>query len=165
MSRMSEATQTKIEPNQMQGDSFSYIVRDNNGDFHSINMVRCKICSQFMGSEPHRACLRVVEERKAMEREQLRQQECIKKYGQVLDSIEEQRRDFPTQRVYGHESYNDQLKREAERKRQERFEELRQRRVRKQRLIDIDYERKQLVKAIANDDRLEQEEKVQGLEV
>lgn len=159
-------TRTNLNPTQTEGNSFSYMTRDNNGDWHMLQAVKCNICKNFlMPGSDHPACRRQVEEQRVMEQEMIRQQQCLEQFGQILDKTEYERRLYPTQRVYGRESYNDQLRREAYEKQQARIKELAERRRRVTKLEELEHEIKQLKRQIEEDQKLTEEERNQGLEV
>lgn len=142
-------------------------VRDSrSGDIFQVTHHLCHTCNEYIMTQyGHPECIRQKREEAAREEENYRQQQCKLKYGQVLSREEEQRRDYPNSRVWGRESYNEQLKREEEEKRQARIDELAQRRRRVKRLEDLKSEVKWLESQIKHDSELSAQERAAGLEV
>jgi hypothetical protein len=108
----------------------------------------------------HNPCRRQIEEENAMQREKERQAACLEQFGTVLSRHEHQRRLYPNDKIDGAESYNAQLKREAEEKKAAHFKKLRDRDLHKERLPQMEQELKWLKAQIQRDQEEEKQEQL-----
>ncbi len=91
------------------------------------------------------------------EQQEWQQKEDIAMFGEVLSDHERKRRTYPSSKVDGRESYNDQLKREKEEHRQELHQKLSQIYRRRELVPEIEKELKWLKATAEKDNELEKQ--------
>lgn len=123
------------------------------GDEVVIAQQLCNTCGNYIrASEPHTQCIRQRREEAAAEQERVRQQQCLEMFGQVLSKTEMERRLYPDSKVWGQESYNQQLEREAREKEQARLKVIRDRAEHKRMLEQMKDDIKTLERQIIRDE-------------
>jgi ribosomal protein L37E len=130
-------------------------VRDSvSGEIFEIEYKKCAYCGQpiyDIKTGYHKECVRNFRQQEAFRQQEWQNKQDIEMFGEVLSDHERKRRTYPSSKVDGRESYNDQLKREAEEHRQNLQNQLNQIYQRRRRLPELEQELKYL-KATANKD-------------
>lgn len=125
-------------------------------DIIQVQYFLCHRCNQYIINERvgHPACQRRAIEEESYMREEQRKVTCLQKYGQVLTSFEERRRDYPDQSVNGEEPYNKMLARIEAERRQSYYDRRAARTDRKEkRLPDAQRQLKWLTAQVKIDER------------